>query len=69
MIMFRLYLQGRYDAMSDMHQIGLMINSLSLWDSVDRPPFVREFVQLLVAKQVTAAEALRLPWVTSVGQI
>ncbi len=63
------YLQGVYDAMSDMHQIGLMIDSLSLWQSVARPHLLSEFVQLLVAKQVTASEAMCHPWITSEGQI
>ncbi len=63
------YLQGVYDAMSDMHQIGLMIDALELWQSTTRPHLLSEFVQLLVAKQLTASEALRHPWITSEGQI
>ncbi len=55
--------------MSDMHQIGLMVGSLNLWQSIARPYLLSEFVQLLVAKQVTASEAMCHPWITSEGQI
>ena len=63
------YLQGVYNEMSDMYQIGVMICSLSLWQTVTRPRLLSEFVQLLLAKQVTASEALCHPWITSEGQI
>jgi len=63
------YLQGAYDAMSDMHQIGLMVGSLNLWQRIARPYVLSEFVQLLVAKQVTASEAMCHPWITSEGQM
>ena len=51
--------------MSDMYQIGVMICSLDLWQTVTRPRLVSEFVQLLLAKQVTASEALCHPWIVS----
>ena len=59
------HLQGVYDEMSDMYQIGVMICSLDLWQTVTRPRLLSEFVQLLLAKQVTASEALCHPWIVS----
>lgn len=59
------YLQGVYDAMSDMQQIGLMVGSLNLRQSIARPYLLSEFVQPLVAKQVTASEDMCHLWITS----
>lgn len=60
-----LHLQGKYNAMSDMHQIGLMIDSLSLWRRIAKPHLLAEFVQLLVAKHLTAKEAQCHQWISS----
>lgn len=65
MAMLWVDLQGVYDEMSDMYQIGVMIGSLGLWQTVTRPRLLSEFVQLLLAKQVTASEALCHPWIAS----
>ncbi|KAL3155475.1 hypothetical protein ABBQ38_011029 [Trebouxia sp. C0009 RCD-2024] len=50
---------GQYDKMSDMHQIGLMIDSLP----VSKPDILKTFVDLLMAKQLSALEALQQPWI------
>lgn len=65
MVTLWVYLQGVYDEMSDMYQIGVMICSLDLWQTVTKPRLLSEFVQLLSAKQVTAYEALCHPWIAS----
>ena len=65
MVTLWVYLQGVYDEMSDMYQIGVMICSLDLWQTVTKPRLLSEFVQLLLAKQVTASEALCHPWFAS----
>ena len=44
--------------MSDMHQIVLMIDSLP----VSKPEVLKEFVDLLVTKQLSALEALQHQW-------
>ena len=49
----------QYDKMSDMHQIGLMIDSLL----VSKPETLKEFVDLLVTKQLSASEALQHQWI------
>ncbi|DBB09782.1 TPA: hypothetical protein ACH3X3_001411 [Trebouxia sp. C0006] len=49
----------QYDKMSDMHQIGLMIDSLP----VSKPEVLKEFVDLLVTKQLSASEALQHQWI------
>ena len=49
----------QYDKMSDMHQIGLMIASLP----VNKPEVLKEFVELLVTKQLSASEALQHQWI------
>lgn len=46
---------GQYDKMSDMHQIGLMIDALL----VSRPEPLNTFVDLLITKQLSASEALQ----------
>ncbi|KAL3142536.1 hypothetical protein ABBQ38_002858 [Trebouxia sp. C0009 RCD-2024] len=56
---------GVYDEISDMYQIGVMICSLDLWQTVTKPRLLSEFVQLLSAKQVTASEALCHRWIAS----
>ena len=68
MVTLWVYLQGVYDEMSDMYQIGVMICSLDLWQNVTKPRLLSEFVQLLLAKQVTASEALCHLWIASVCQ-
>lgn len=50
---------GQYDKMSNMHQIGVMIGSLL--DS--KPATLEEFVKLLLAKQLSASDALQHPWI------
>ena len=50
MVTLWVYLQGVYDKMSDMYQIGVMICSLDLWQTVTKPRLLSEFVQLLLAK-------------------
>lgn len=50
---------GQYDAMSDMHQIGLMIDSFP----VSKPEILKTFVDLLMAKQLSALDALQHPWI------
>lgn len=67
MVMPRVSLQGVYDAMSDMYQIGLMIDSLPLWERATRPKLLSDFVELLLGKQLTASAALCHPWITSAG--
>ena len=49
----------QYDKMSDMHQIGLMIDSLP----VSKPEVLKQFVDLLVTKQLSASEALQHQWI------
>ena len=49
----------QYDKMSDMHQIGLMIASLP----VSKSEVLKEFVDLLVTKQLSASEALQHQWI------
>ena len=65
MVTLWVYLQGVYDEMLDMYQIGVMICSLDLWQTVTKPRLLSEFVQLLSSKQVTASEALCHPWIAS----
>ena len=50
---------GQYNKMSDMHQIGLMIDSFP----VSKPEILKTFVDLLVAKQLSALDALQHPWI------
>ncbi len=50
---------GQYDKMSDMCQIGLMIDSLP----VRKPDALNMFVDLLLAKQLSALDALQHPWI------
>ena len=50
---------GQYDKMSDMHQIGLMLDSLL----VNKPDILKTFVDLLIAKQLSASDALQHPWI------
>ena len=50
---------GQYDKMSDMHQIGLMVDSFP----VSKPEILRTFVDLLMAKQLSALDALQHPWI------
>ncbi len=50
---------GQYDKISDMHQIGLMIDSLL----VSKPDALKIFVDLLLAKQLSALDALQHPWI------
>ena len=49
--------------MSDINQIGLMISTLDLWQSVSKPNLLSEVVELLLTKQQTASEALLHPWI------
>ena len=49
----------QYDNMSDMRQIGLMINSFP----VSQPESMRTFVDLLKTKQLSASEALQHQWI------
>ena len=53
---------GQYDKMSDMHQIGLIIDSLL----VSKPEILKTFVDLLMAKQLSASDALQHPWIVQV---
>ena len=50
---------GQYDTMSDMHQIGLMIDSFP----VSKPEILKTFVDLLMVKQLSASDALQHPWI------
>ena len=49
---------GQYDKMSDMHQIGLMIDSFP----VSKPEILKTFVDFLMAMQLSALDALQHPW-------
>ena len=49
----------QYNKMSDMHQIGLMIDSLP----VSKPKVLQKFVDLLVTKQLSASVALQHQWI------
>ena len=49
----------QYDNMSDMRQIGLMIDSLP----VSKPKVSKDFMDLLVTKQLSASEALLHHWI------
>ena len=49
---------GQYDKMSDMHQIILMIDSFP----VSKPDMLKTLVELLMAKQLSALDALQHPW-------
>ena len=51
----------QYDKMSDMHQIGLMIDSLPR--PVSKPEVLNEFLDLLALKQLSASEALQHQWI------
>ena len=59
MVSLRFMQMGQYDKMSDMHQIGLMIDSLL----VSKPEILKTFVDLLMAKQLSASDALQHPWI------
>ena len=50
---------GQYDTMSDMRQIGLMVDSFP----VSKPEILKTFVDLLMAKQLSASDALQHPWI------
>ncbi len=50
---------GQYDKTSDMHQIGVMIDSLL----VRKSDALTLFVDLLLAKQLSALDALQHPWI------
>ena len=49
----------QYDKMSDMHQIGLMIDSFP----VSKPEILKTFVDLLITKQLSASAALQHQWI------
>ena len=49
----------QYDKMSDMHQIGLMIDSFPIC----KPEILKTFVDLLITKQLSASEALQHQWI------
>ncbi|KAL3151108.1 hypothetical protein ABBQ38_012975 [Trebouxia sp. C0009 RCD-2024] len=50
---------GQYGKMSDMHQIGMRIDSFP----VSKPEILKTFVDLLMAKQLSALDALQHPWI------
>ncbi|KAL3161217.1 hypothetical protein ABBQ38_009584 [Trebouxia sp. C0009 RCD-2024] len=50
---------GQYEKMSDMHQIGLMIDAVL----VSRPEPLNTVVDLLTTKQLLASEALQHQWI------
>ena len=49
---------GQYDKMSDMHQIGLLVDSLL----VSKPDALKTFGGWLLAKQLSALDALQHSW-------